>query len=1129
MKQLSFQNTVRFFLTAAVCLAASSVSAKTTLWQIGTVNQNYAEFAVAAKHQDFPRTFPKGVDYTVGTDSPGSDWPYIHPSMTDAWAGGVQHPYTIRFECDPPKYALYQLDIHLVASHNHVPPVITLDINGQKWQYQTVAGPGDRVLDNPAGGNVQTYTTFIKPELLRPKENIITITTSGSWMLYDAVVFTGIETLPPLRDFEIMPQPCWYNDTDGVSRKFRLDFGDCLLIAPAQVDITTSQGVFKRTVNADGQAVSYVDVLAPTNDSKSEYVTVLFKAGQNSITKTAPIEPERKWEIYLVHQTHLDIGYTHTQPDVMNVQVDHIYKALDYIDQSKNRPEAETFKWHPEGMWAVEEFLNHRASEADKNRFIQATRNKTMHMDAMYAQAMTGIYSEEELIELMGAAKRYQQQYGVNITSAMQTDVPGYSWGLATAFGLWGVKYLNVGPNVGHRVGHTFEWGDKPFYWVSPCGQHKILFWMASTAYSWFHGCPVGHCITSDEGKILKYLNELKSRNYPYDMVNIRYNIGADNGPPNPALSECVHQWNTKYAYPKLIIAANSEMMEEFERRYGSQIPVRKKDFTPYWEDGCASTSADTVINRSAAEKIVQTQTLWSMLNAGAFPHEAFDQAWQKIIMYDEHTWGAHNSISEPDSAFAVQQAEYKKQFAVDAAAMTEQLFSQSITGIQKARTNTIDIFNTLNWPRTELVLISASDSSAGDVVKDDTGSIIASQRLSTGELAFVAANVPALGAKRYTIAPGKSNASGKATVSDNSISNGLMTTQWNAQNGAITSLTHTGIPGNLVDTAIGEGINDYLYILGRKAAEGHQRISEPVKVTVIDKGPLVAAVRITSSAPGCKSLDRVIRLVDGSDQLFITNTVDKLKVRDPESVSFGFPFHVPDGLMKINLQWGVMQPEADQIEGANKDFFCTRRWIDVSNKTYGVTWSSLDAPMVLFNPIAFSTGGWDKESYRTFIEPGQAFHSWVMNNHWETNYKADQEGKVTFRYALKPHTGGYDSVKAEQFGRALHQPMLAVSVNPSQPTITPLLQVQGDGIVVSTIEPSRDGTALMVRLYNSDAAHTIPVTVKWPGGGSGSSIWLSSPFEDKKSQVNAPFSMVPFEVVTLRLQKNTTQNDKSL
>ncbi|MFO7620350.1 MAG: hypothetical protein R6W81_03680 [Bacteroidales bacterium] len=83
------------------------------------------------------------------------------------------------------------------------------------------------------------------------------------------------------------------------------------------------------------------------------------------------------------------------------------------------------------------------------------------------------MYTEEELFELMASAKRFEREHSVPIDSAMQTDVPGYSWGLCAALAANGVHYLSLGPNAGHRIGHTYHWGDRPFYWyeviADPC------------------------------------------------------------------------------------------------------------------------------------------------------------------------------------------------------------------------------------------------------------------------------------------------------------------------------------------------------------------------------------------------------------------------------------------------------------------------------------------------------------------------------------------------------------------------------------------------------------------------------------------------------------------------------------
>lgn len=61
---------------------------------------------------------------------------------------------------------------------------------------------------------------------------------------------------------------------------------------------------------------------------------------------------------------------------------------------------------------------------------------------------------------------------GIDINTAMMSDVPGTSWGTVTAMAQNGVKYFSMAPNYvpfyppvgGSRVGNVHrEWGDCPF------------------------------------------------------------------------------------------------------------------------------------------------------------------------------------------------------------------------------------------------------------------------------------------------------------------------------------------------------------------------------------------------------------------------------------------------------------------------------------------------------------------------------------------------------------------------------------------------------------------------------------------------------------------------------------------
>ena len=131
-----------------------------------------------------------------------------------------------------------------------------------------------------------------------------------------------------------------------------------------------------------------------------------------------------------------------------------------------------------------------------------------------------------------------------------------------------------------------------------------------------------------------------------------------------------------------------------------------------------------------------------------AYPMEPFQEAWRNVILYDEHTWGAHNSISEPDSDFAKAQWAIKQAFAVDADRQSRVLLDDALGAI-KARDDVVDsvlVFNTCSWSRSQLITIAAESKTAGDRVSRN-GQPIPSQRLASGELAFVARDVPGLGA----------------------------------------------------------------------------------------------------------------------------------------------------------------------------------------------------------------------------------------------------------------------------------------------------------------------------------------------------------------------------------------------
>jgi hypothetical protein len=838
-----------------------------------------------------------------------------------------------------------------------------------------------------------------------------------------------------------------------------------------------------------------------------------------------PVVPR---EIWLLPHSHVDIGYSDPQPVVEKSHWRYYREAIELAAKSAGYPEGARFKWNTEQAWALETYFR-QAGDEDKAAVIEAIRLGRIGLQATLAGVLTGLCHPEELFELTRFARDLGRLAGRPVDSVMVTDIPSQSWSLVPALALAGIKYVSSGPNYmpslfdgGDRVGWALKtWGDRPFYWVSPSGNEKVLFWMAGRGYSWFHGLNMGPLAKAPAYRIFEYMDELEAKGYPYGMVQVRYTVGGDNGPPDPDLADCVRNWNKKYASPKIMIATASDMFAEFERRYGGSIPEVRGDFTGYWEDGAASSARETAEARAAAGRLVQAESLWSILGWDGFPAGRDEEAWRAIVLFSEHTWGASDSVSNPDGDGPRAQWEYKKAIAGEAGRLSRRLFEGAIGRGVPARTRdagaAIDVINTSSWDRTDLVVVPAAMSGAGDLVLEAGGSAVPSQRLRDGRLAFLAAAVPGLGAKRYAISRGHSASGGSASCGEHEIDSGRIKALVDPATGAIRSLRwKDGPERELVDPRGVAGLADYLYVPGLDPKTA--RTVSAVSVRPGEPGPLVASLVVESEAPGAKSLVREYRAIDGLSRLEIAVTIDKERVRDKEGVHIAFPFTVPDGTARVDVGWGFVRPEADQIPGACRDFFCARDGVDISGPDYGLTWVSRDAPLVEIGALTDeSPQRGERRAWLRKLAPSTRLFSYVMNNYWHTNYKADQEGLVTLRYVVAPHPGG-DTTAAKRLGLEASAPLIPVTADPDSPAPRFPLVVGNEALVATRLKPAAEGKAWVLRLFNaSSQAQELVLSGEALDRGQ---VFLSDIDGARGPRLSAPVYIPAFGIVTLLIQE---------
>ena len=649
-------------------------------------------------------------------------------------------------------------------------------------------------------------------------------------------------------------------------------------------------------------------------------------AGRTLLDQPEALLPVAARAFHVIPHSHVDIGYSDPQPEVERKQWANFRDALALFPKTKDMPPEARFRWEAEGLWAVESYLA-QATEAERREFAEAVKRGDLELPANLTNVLTGLCHPEELARWTDASRRLKRRYGIETSPvAMHTDIPGLAWPTVTALAQAGVRYFSSGPNYmpnlkpdgGDRIGSTLvEHGDRPFWWVSPSGRERLLMWVAGRGYSWFHGANVGHTMTPPRAGSSTTRASSRERGYPYEIVQVRYTVGGDNGPVDPKLPEFVASWNERYETPRLVIDSAQGLFAVFERRYGASLPEKRGDLTPYWEDGAISSAGEEILARAAARRLVQAEALSAMTEPAAFPRDRAEEAWRQVLLWHEHTWGAAASISEPDRADVVAQWEYKRAFALEADRLSREIFDEAASRGGASTGPGVWVANTLARPRGGLVVLPAERSAAGERVSDLRGRALASQRLADGSLAVAVREVPGRGRVPLKVTAGRpGRPTGRASASGTTLENEALRVELDPATGAIRSLLDRA---RGTEVAGPQGLARYRYVPGLDPALAQD--AGPVTITVEEPGPLVAVLRAEGQAPGAKSAVLRYRLVAGSDRLEVELVLDKLPVRTKESAHLTFDLAVENGGLQIDQGTNLMDPAKDALPGSCRDF----------------------------------------------------------------------------------------------------------------------------------------------------------------------------------------------------------------
>ncbi len=762
-----------------------------------------------------------------------------------------------------------------------------------------------------------------------------------------------------------------------------------------------------------------IPVLLPVKKDSSNYIATIKLDGQVGINRTFLVHPVREWTIYLIQHAHTDIGYTRPQTEILPEHLRYVDYTLDYCDQTDSLPDDARFRWTCETSWALSEYLNSRPP-AQIERLKKRVSEGRIELTGLFLNS-SDLSDEATIASYLQNIKQFRDA-GIPVTAAMQDDINGVPWCLADYLPGCGINYLSMGQND-TRALKPF---DRPttFWWQSPSG-HKILV-NRPEHYMWGNSLGILTNTSTFGTALFQHLSDIMKKGYPYDHYAIQFSgYLTDNSPPSTTACKLVEQWNKLYVWPKLRLATISEFGKYMEKEHATEIPTYRGAWPDWWMDGFGSACMETAYARTAHEDIIVNQGLMAM--AGMMKTNLPDhlinlskEISNDLAFYDEHTFGAAESISDPGIENSVVQWNEKAAYAWDAVKkngiLKEEVMGLIQDKLSRINLPTITVFNTLSWPRSGYVKVYIDHQllpvGKSFTILDDNGRSVPMQQLESREegtyWALYATDVPSMGYTTYRIVVGKDNRSEAGKPFSGIMENEFYRVRINQIKGTIESLYDKQLDRELVDINAPYQPGQFIYErLGKnrhqlevlKLDEVERTVLQDVHVSpeIID-GPVWQSILVHGSAPGCAEIEGVsceIRLYKTEKKIEFLYSLKKLPVTDPEGGYVAFNFQLDYGQLSFEVQGGTVRPGKDQLEGSASDWDGIQNFVSLKNENAQLVLVSPEIPLV-------QLGGLNLGKFSRIAKPeSNSTYSWVFNNYWTTNFRAYQEGELKWTYKL--------------------------------------------------------------------------------------------------------------------------------
>ncbi len=304
-------------------------------------------------------------------------------------------------------------------------------------------------------------------------------------------------------------------------------------------------------------------------------------------------------KVFVIHKTHLDIGFTDSAEKVLERYVDTFIPGAIETARICNQDGKKNFVWTV-GSFLIEYYLEHGKKP---ERLIQAIEDGVIAWHGLAVTTHTELMDGDLLRYDLSISQRLDRRFGRSTIAAKMTDVPSHTHALVPYLAEAGIQYLHVGVNESSKMVKL-----PPLCRLQYGNQEIVLDYAGS------------------------YGGASSFGEYALEFAHTQDNMG----PPQPEdVWEEMRRLQEKYPGAEIV----SGTIDEFARlvlAHKEELPVVTQELGDTWIHGVASDPYKV----GAYQELLRLRNQWKAEEPGAVDTPQWREMCRNLMLVCEHTWG---------------------------------------------------------------------------------------------------------------------------------------------------------------------------------------------------------------------------------------------------------------------------------------------------------------------------------------------------------------------------------------------------------------------------------------------------------------------------------------------------------